>query len=139
MMVDLLALRRALIVEVCRLVAPRTTPASTAAARVALTRAWAARDHHARFQEEDFQVMRAIVEGAGFLPAVWMLNRLSGVYLECARAMSGAFKPPADYIEAHTRFLDALERGDADTACKTIADYLERHDRALVSALEVFA
>ncbi len=139
MMVDLLALRRALIIEVVRLVAPRTTPAGTAAARAALVRAWAVRDQHARFQEEDFQIMRAVVEGAGFLPAVWLLNRLSGVYLDCARAMSGAFKAPADYLEAHGRFLDALERNDGETACHTIADYLERHDQALVSALEVFA
>jgi GntR family transcriptional repressor for pyruvate dehydrogenase complex len=139
MMVDLLALRRALIIEVVRLVAPRTTAAGTAAARAALSRAWALRDSHTRFQEEDFQVMRAIVEGAGFLPAVWMLNRLSGVYLEVARAMSGTFKPPGDYLEAHGKFIDALDKNDGDTACKTIADYLERHDRALVSALEVFA
>ncbi|MCA9675901.1 MAG: FCD domain-containing protein [Myxococcales bacterium] len=139
MMVDLLALRRALIVEVVRLVAPRITPGSTAAARAALERAWLLRDAGTAFQEEDFQVMRAVVDGAGFLPAVWMLNRMSGVYLEVARTLSEAFKPPADYHESHVKFLDALDRGDGDAACRHIGDYLERHDSALVSALEVFA
>ena len=33
----------------------------------------------------------------------------------------------------------ALDRSDGDGACAIVADYLERHDRALVSALEVFA
>ena len=62
----------------------------------------------------------------------------AGVYLEVAESLTGAFKPPPDYHESHTRFLDALDRGDGDGACEIVNDYLERHDRNLVSALEVF-
>jgi hypothetical protein len=68
-----------------------------------------------------------------------VLNRVSGVYLDVADSISTQFTPPDDYHQAHTRFLDALDRGDGDEACAIISDYLDRHDRALTSALEVFA
>jgi len=138
MLVDLLALRRALFVDVIRLVATRIQPGGTAPARAALDRAWALKDAGQAFQREDFQVIRAVAEAAGLLPALWVLNRISGVYLEVAESLSGAFKPPADYHASHSKFLDAIDRGDGDLACATINDYLERHDRSLVSALEMF-
>jgi GntR family transcriptional regulator, transcriptional repressor for pyruvate dehydrogenase complex len=139
MLVDLLALRRALFVDVIRLVAARLGPGDTVATRAALDRAWALRGQPHAFQREDFQVIRAVCEAAGLLPALWVMNRVAGVYLEVADAISTSFAPPPDYHEAHSRFLDALDAGDADAACAIVADYLERHDRALVSALEVFA
>lgn len=138
MLVDLLALRRCLFVDVIRLVATRVQPGGTASARAALDRAWALKDTGA-FQREDFQVIRAVVEAAGLLPALWVLNRVAGVYLEVAETLSGTFKPPADYHQAHTKFLDALDRGEGEQACAIVTDYLERHDQSLVSALEVFA
>jgi GntR family transcriptional regulator, transcriptional repressor for pyruvate dehydrogenase complex len=139
MLVDLLALRRALFVDIIRLVAARIQPGGTTAARHALDRAYALRDQGAQFQKEDFQVIRAVVEGAGLLPALWVLNRVSGVYLEVAMTLSTAFKPPSDYHESHVRFLDALEKGKGEEAANIVADYLERHDRSLVAALEAFA
>jgi DNA-binding FadR family transcriptional regulator len=137
MLVDLLALRRALFVDVIRLVATRVAPGGTATARAALDRAWSQRDTTS-FQREDFQIIRAVAEAAGLLPALWVLNRIAGVYLEVAETLTGAFKPPADYHESHTKFLDALDRADGESACAIVNDYLERHDRALTSALEVF-
>jgi GntR family transcriptional regulator, transcriptional repressor for pyruvate dehydrogenase complex len=139
MLVDLLALRRALFVDVVRLVALRVQPGGTAAARAALDRAWALREQGPAFQREDLAVIRGVVEAAGLLPALWVLNRVAGVYLEVAETLSTSFRPPADYHEAHSTFLDALDRGDGDAACATISDYLERHDHALVTALQGFA
>jgi len=139
MLVDLLALRRALFVDVIRLVAVRMSPGGTSQARAALDRAWALRDQAVAFQREDFQVIRSVVEAAGLLPALWVLNRVSGVYLDVADTVSVAFKPPADYHESHTRFLDELDRGNGEAACTIVQDYLERHDRSLTTALEVFA
>lgn len=139
MLVDLLTLRRMLFVDVVRLVAARIQPGGTVSARAALERAWALRDAGAAFQREDFGVIRGVVEAAGLLPALWVLNRVSSVYLEVAETLSGQFKPPADYHEAHTKFLDALDRGDADAAVAIMSDYLERHDSKLVSSLEAFA
>jgi DNA-binding FadR family transcriptional regulator len=138
MLVDLLALRRCLFVDVIRLVAVRIQPGGTVAARAALDRAWALRDAGTAFQREDFQIIRAVADAAGLLPALWVLNRIAGVYLEVAESLTGAFKPPPDYHESHSKFLDALDRGDGDAACEIVNDYLERHDRNLVSALEVF-
>src|SRR5512135_819888 len=57
MLVDLLALRRCLFVDVIRLVATRVQPGGTASARAALDRAWALRDTGQAFQREDFQVI----------------------------------------------------------------------------------
>lgn len=139
MLVDLLALRRALFVDIVRLVAARVSPGGTASARAALDRAWALRDQPGLFQKEDFQVIRAVVEAAGLLPALWVLNRVSGVYLEVAGTFSTAFRPPADYHESHCKFLDALDRGDGEAAGAIVSDYLERHDRGLITALEVMA
>lgn len=139
MLVDLLALRRALVVDVVRLVAARVSPGGTAAARAAVDRAWALRDQPRAFQREDFGVLRHVAEAAGLLPALWVLNRVAGVYLEIADTLSAAFAPPSDYHASHLRFLEALEHNDGDAACAAVADYLERHDRALVTALEVLA
>jgi GntR family transcriptional repressor for pyruvate dehydrogenase complex len=138
MLVDLLSLRRALFVDVIRLVATRVQPGGTSAARAALDRAWALRDGGHAFQREDFQIIKTIAEAAGLLPALWVLNRIAGVYLEVADSLSGTFKPPADYHASNSKFLDAVDKGDGDAAAAIMADYLERHDRSLVSALEVF-
>ncbi len=139
MLLDLLALRRAIFRDVIKLVAPRMKPGATLHARAALARAWSARTNPATFPYEDFSVIRAVVENAGFIPAVWMLNRISGVYLEIAETVAGAAKIPDDYLEVHTRLLDALDRGDGEVAEQSIADYLERHDKGLIEALEKYA
>lgn len=139
MLIDLLALRRALFIDIVGLVAVRVSPGGTAAARLALDRACALRGKPGAFQREDFQIIRSVVEAAGLLPALWVLNRVSGVYLEVADSISTSFSPPEDYHQAHTKFLDALDRGDGERACAIMSDYLDRHDRALTSALEVFA
>ncbi len=141
MLLDLLELRRAIFMDVIRLVAPRMKAAqtSTMPARAALARAWAARHNPALFPREDFAVIRAVVETAQFVPAIWMLNRLSRVYLEIAETVAGAAKIPDDYLDVHSRLLDALDRGEGDSAVAIIGDYLERHDRGFTQTLEAFA
>jgi GntR family transcriptional regulator, transcriptional repressor for pyruvate dehydrogenase complex len=139
MLLDLLALRRAVFRDVIKLVAPRMQAGSTLPARAALARAWAARHNPSAFPHEDFSVIRAVAENAQFVPAVWMLNRLAGVYLEIAETVASSATIPEDYLESHTRLLDALDRGDGPAAEQAIADYLERHDRALTRTLEAFA
>jgi DNA-binding GntR family transcriptional regulator len=91
------------------------------------------------FVKEDFLVMRAVVEAAGFLPAVWMLNRVAGVYMEIASNITNQVRVPDDYLESSTAYLDAIDRGDADKAAELVTAYLERHDAALVRALEMIA
>jgi len=125
--------------DVVKLIAPRMTPGSTQAARAALARAWTVRANPGQFPREDFAVIRAVVEDAGFLPAVWMINRMAGVYLEIAETVSAQFKIPDDYLDSYSRMFDALDRNDGETAAGIIAEYLDRHDTGLTRALEVFA
>lgn len=130
MLRDLLILRRTLIGDIVRLIAPRMPVAGTGPARAQVARAWAARHLPREFVREDFLVMRAVVEATGFLPAVWMLNRLAGVYLEIAAAVT--VRVPDDYQEAARGYLDALDRRDGDAAATAIIAYLERHDAAML-------
>src|SRR5262245_47344481 len=52
----LLAVRRMVLIDILRLVAPRTTPGCLADARAAARRAWAARGDHLEFQRQDLEL-----------------------------------------------------------------------------------
>jgi DNA-binding FadR family transcriptional regulator len=132
---DLLAVRRSLLVEVVRIVGPRLGPGSLAAAHAHVEAAWAARDDVGAFVREDFAVIRALVEAAQFLPALWMLGSLSGVYESIATRLSGAASAPRDYLASWRGVLDALEAGRVAVACEALGAYLLRHDKRLLSAL----
>jgi DNA-binding FadR family transcriptional regulator len=136
---DLLHIRRRIIREMVMMVAGRIPPNAIDKPREAVSRAWAARDDLREFTIEDFGVIRAIVEAANFLPAVWLLNRLSSIYLDIARSLTGTVDPPSNYVESHDVFLDALERGDAERAAESIEAYLEALDNKITSVLEAFA
>jgi len=138
MLRDLLTIRRIVIREMVHLVAPRIPQGATGRAREQVRRAWAARDDLRSFTIEDFGVMRAVVEAGSFLPAVWLLNRLSGIYLDIAQSLTGTMAPPDSYVATHDRFLDALEDHDAQRAADTIEQYLDAHDQTILVMLEVF-
>src|SRR5262249_15921855 len=63
MLLDVLAMRRAVALEVVRMIATRVPKGGTTAARAAMARAWSLRDQPA-YVREDFEVMRAIAEAA---------------------------------------------------------------------------
>ena len=135
LLIDLLALRRVLLVEVVRIVADRIPRGGTAGPRAAAARAREVRDQPTRFPVVDFAVMRGIAESAKFLPAVWLLNRLSGVYLEIAVSLTSSIRPPDTYLDAHYQLFDALERNDAEQSARILGKYLDEHDNALITAL----
>jgi DNA-binding FadR family transcriptional regulator len=134
---DLLALRRAVLVQVLRVVGPRVRPGTLGEARAHVAAAWAARADGAAFVREDFEAIRAVVEAAGFLPALWMLASLGGVYRAVAGSVGTAIGPPRDYPRALGAVLDLLEAGRADRAARSFDDYLDRHDRRLCAALGI--
>ena len=134
MLLDVLAMRRAVALEVVRLTARRVPKGGTTPARAAMARAWAVRDQ-AGYAREDFEVMRTIVEAAQFTPGLWLMNRLAEVWFDAATTLRFAVRPPDDYVAVHTRFFDLIEAGDPDAACSLMADYWERHDARLVGAL----
>lgn len=135
MATEMLLLRRLVVVAVLRTLAGRIPPGGTATARGHADRAWQARGDTHEFVSEDFEIYRSLTEAAGSLPSMWMLNRLTGVYVDIARRLSGLVSPPADYPEVMARMLDHIDRGDFDAAAQEIDGHLERHDRYLMAAL----
>jgi len=138
LLLDLFAMRRAVVVEVIRLTAARVPRGGTAGARQAMARAWSLRDKPA-YAREDFEVMRHIVEAARFTPGLWLLNRIADIWLDAASAIRFAIRAPDDYVAVHTKFFDLIENGHADAAVTHMSDYLERHDDQLVKALQILA
>jgi GntR family transcriptional regulator, transcriptional repressor for pyruvate dehydrogenase complex len=133
-LIDMMALRRSVLVEVIRMTATRTPKGGTAGARLAMARAWSMRGQPG-YAREDFEVMRQVCEAAQFTPGLWMLNRLAEIWLDAAGALMFAVKAPDDYVVTYTKMFDALEAGDAEAATSVMSDYLDRHDQKLVGAL----
>jgi DNA-binding FadR family transcriptional regulator len=137
LLADLMQMRRALILDVVRQVAPRIPDGGTLAARAASARAWAARHDARQFIREDLEVMRAVAEAAGFVPGMWLLNRIAAIYVDVGDVVRDAIRPAEDYLEVHHQFFDALDRGDAAAAAQLIGDWLHRTDAVLTRALGV--
>ncbi|MEO8699262.1 MAG: GntR family transcriptional regulator [Kofleriaceae bacterium] len=137
-LIDMFAMRRAVVLEVIRLCASRVPKGGTAGARLAMARAWSMRESP-NYAHEDFEVMRSIVEAAKFTPGLWLLNRVAGIWHDAASALRFAIHAPDDYVPTHTKFFDLLERGEADQAVELMSAYLERHDSKIVSALQAIA
>ncbi|MGE0546393.1 MAG: FadR/GntR family transcriptional regulator [Kofleriaceae bacterium] len=138
LLIDMFAMRRAIVLEVVRLTAPRVPSGGTQGARIAMARAWALRDQPT-YTQEDFEVMRQLVEAARFTPGLWLLNRVADIWLDAAGALRFAIRAPDDYVAVHTKFFDLIEAGDPDGARAVMSDYLERHDEQLVKVLQVVA
>jgi DNA-binding FadR family transcriptional regulator len=134
MLLDVLAMRRAVVLEVVRYTTTRVPKGGTAGARAAMARAWSMRDH-ASYAREDFEVMRNIVEVAQFTPGLWLLNRLSDVWFDAASTIRFAVRPPDDYVAVYTQFFDLIENDQGAEACSLMSDYLDRHDAKLISVL----
>jgi GntR family transcriptional repressor for pyruvate dehydrogenase complex len=135
-LLDMLAVRKAVVLEVIRLTASRIPKGGTAIARAAMARAWAMKDTPS-YAREDFEVMRAIAESARFTPGLWLLNRIAKLWLDAAGELSFAIRPPDDYVAVHGKFFDLVEDAKSDEAYELMAAYLERHDAKLAQALAV--
>jgi DNA-binding FadR family transcriptional regulator len=133
-LIDMLSMRRALVIEVIRLTAPRIPKGGTGAARAAMARAWSMRDTPS-YATEDFEIMRAITEAARFTPGLWLLNRISQLWFDAARELRFAVRPPDDYVAVHGKYFDLIEDGKVDEAVAHMSRYLERHDELLTRAL----
>ncbi len=136
---DLMSLRRTLLEGVVLLMAGRVDDKGLDEARQALHAAWETRQRPEAFTKADFEMMRALVGAAGMLPALWVLNRVAGIYLEIARAMAGGLPPMDDYVQVYEAIFAALAAGQGQQAQTLMRDYLERHDRRLMAALEAWS
>jgi GntR family transcriptional repressor for pyruvate dehydrogenase complex len=133
-LLDMLSVRRAVIVEVIRLTGPRIPKDGTAGARSAMARAWSNRDQ-VSFAREDFEIMRQIAEAAKFTPGMWLLNQIADLWIDAATTVRFAVRPPDDYVGIHAKFFDLIEAGDVDAACSHMAAYLLRHDKNIAKLL----
>ena len=64
-LVDMLGVRRAIVSEIVRQIAPRVPKGGTAASRLAMARAWSMRES-AAYPREDFEVLRTVTESPRF-------------------------------------------------------------------------
>jgi GntR family transcriptional repressor for pyruvate dehydrogenase complex len=134
MLIDVLAMRRGVVLEITRLTAPRVPRGGTAGARAAMARAWSMRDQPS-YAREDFEVMRAIIEAAQFTPGLWLLNRIADVWVDAAATLRVAVRPPDDYVAVFTRFFDLIEAREADAAYAVMSEYIDRNDARLIGAI----
>lgn len=134
MLIDVLAMRRGVVLEITRLTLPRVPKGGTAAARAAMARAWSMRDQPS-YAREDFEVMRAIIEAAQFTPGLWLLNRIADVWVDAASTLAVALKPPDDYVAVFSKFFDLIEAREADAAYALLSEYIDRHDAKLIGAI----
>jgi DNA-binding FadR family transcriptional regulator len=137
-LIDMFAMRRAVVTEVIRLTAARIPKGGTKGARLAMARAWSLRDQPA-YTAEDFEVMRQIAEAAKFAPGLWLLNRVADIWLDAASTLRVVIRAPEDYVAVHTRFFDLVEDGQAEAATKLMDEYLDRHDSRILELLKVVA
>jgi GntR family transcriptional repressor for pyruvate dehydrogenase complex len=134
---DLLGIRRAMFVEVLRMVGGRLAGRNLSAARASAVSAWEARHDVGQFVRHDYEALRGLVEAAGFMPALWLLGGLAPVYNEIARTLSGSSTAPPDYPDTYATIFDNLEAGHVKDAADRLADYLDRHDQRLLAVLGV--
>ena len=136
LVLELLELRRALIEQLLRMAAPRLGPGSLDDTRALAAAAWEARDDMATFIKRDFEALRGLAGAAGMYPVQWLLNTIAGVWMQLAGGVSGPANVPSDYLSTYMQTASALERNDADQACRILGAYLDVHDgriRALLT------
>jgi DNA-binding FadR family transcriptional regulator len=138
-LVDLFSLRRVLILEVLRYTISRIPVNASQASRAAMDRAWSLRNKPKQFPREDFEVMRCIVESAGFVPGLWLLNRVSRIWFNIADAVHFAIVPREDYVPTFTNFFDLIDAGKSKEAHDVMSAYLQRHDDQMLKMLEMLS
>jgi GntR family transcriptional regulator, transcriptional repressor for pyruvate dehydrogenase complex len=136
---DILVLRRALLVEVLRQCASRIPAGGTGAARGAMQRAWEHRDDPEQHALADLDVMRLLVEAAEFTPGLWVLNRISTVWIDFIDALRMMVRAPVEYVESYTKVFDLIDGGESTAACDVFREFLQHHDEALVGSASASA
>jgi len=133
-LMDLLEVRRTLLVHMLGKVAARVRPGILDPAREALRRAADARDDSVRFAELDVEMVRTILDACGMTASVWVLNVLVDAYLRATREVPPTVVAAPRYLETHEEIFDLLEAGEAQAAQNLLRAYLEAHDATILQA-----
>jgi DNA-binding FadR family transcriptional regulator len=123
--------------EIMSMVAGRVPVESIAEVRAAAHDAWARRKANPEFVNADLDVLRHLVGTTNFLPGLWMLNQMSGIYNDLAKSMGTVLAPSDGYVAAWDGVLDALEQGDSDASLTRLNQYLAATDERLLALLEL--
>jgi len=137
LVLELLDLRREVVLGLLRLIAPRLAARAGSTQHIAerAQAAWARRGDALSFVRADLEILRALLEESGMLASVWLLNALGDVYVELARSMGDRARVPATYLESHLAIDAALSRGDGEAACAEMARFLAESDRQILDVL----
>jgi DNA-binding FadR family transcriptional regulator len=134
-LVDMLAMRRALITDLWELTAGRVRKGELAEVRLTVERAWNVRGELSRFLREDFEIQRGLLRATSFLPPLWLLNGIADPYFSLAEMLAGTAPVPDDYLRVYERALDAVERGNGKAAARIMDAYFVAYDRRLREAM----
>lgn len=130
-LVDTLAMRRAIIIEILRIAVARVPPNGMRSARLAAARAWSLRDEPT-YARAELEILREIVSATSFTPGLWLLNRMTDAALSPLWLTP---RPSDDYVGLHAKFFDLVEAGAADEAIVLMREYLERRDQRHLDGL----
>jgi DNA-binding FadR family transcriptional regulator len=131
---DALEVRRSLVLSMFERSAAHLGPDMLDGARRALDKACAAPDRGA-FLAADRDVIPHVLEAAGMLPSVWLLNSLAAPYLLVMARFGEQAKQDPKYREAHLETFAALEARDGEAARARFSRHLDVADRLIVDAL----
>lgn len=132
---ELLALRGALATELLCRCADRMKPGDLDPARAELRLAWEKRNDTRVFLRHDLEKSRLVMEAAGLLATLWLLNSVTEAYLDFAAVFPPELIVPRDYLETHLLLFAALEANDSESAREISRGLLERQDREILTLL----
>lgn len=137
---DGLRFRRAFVLDLLERAAPTLQGAKLDSVRDAIARAWEAREDLALFLKHDHMFLIGVVEAAGMLYSMWLLNDIRRTYESVVTGLAMSANPPESFVPLHLETIDALERGDGSGARAAFERYLDDLDARLAQALpETFA
>ncbi|HMR76564.1 MAG TPA: GntR family transcriptional regulator [Polyangiaceae bacterium] len=103
--------------------------------RARVEAAWAARSDSYAFLAIDRETLPEILEVAGMLPSLFLVNSLAAPYFAVMRTVPGASPVLADYREQQMAVIDAVERGDGACARARMSAYLDQLDAQVLGFL----
>ncbi len=96
---------------------------------------WERRGDFREFIACELEMARCLLEAAGLLSGVWILNKLSGIQLDLAASLPIQLPVPKDHLKSKLAFIAALEAGNFKRAGEIISRHLDAHDKKLLALL----
>ncbi|MGD8863947.1 MAG: GntR family transcriptional regulator [Myxococcales bacterium] len=131
---DSLELRRAIALDLVERAAARLGDRSLEPARELVRAAWEVRDDAIAFAERDWRVIPTVVEQAGMMASLWLLNSMEETHVAAMVVVGSLALVPDDYLEVHLGVLDRIEAADGAGARELLTGYFDRLDASRLGA-----